>query len=99
QELSKIIKRNIRKKDYAVRVGGDEIILLLNATSSIAGQIGKRLIQEVNELELEGLKITISVGIATKKEEISNLRELYIRADKAMYKSKKQGKNTLSYYS
>ncbi|MGL4969915.1 MAG: sensor domain-containing diguanylate cyclase [Fusobacteriaceae bacterium] len=99
QELSKIIKRNIRKKDYAVRVGGDEIILLLNATSSIAGQIGKRLIQEVNELELEGLKITISVGIATKKEEISNLRELYIRADKALYKSKKQGKNTLSYYS
>lgn len=98
QEISKIIKRNIRKKDYPIRVGGDEIVLLLNATSEIAGQIGRRLIREVNELELEGAQITVSVGIATKKERISTLRELYICADKAMYISKKQGKNTLSHY-
>ncbi|MGL5098509.1 MAG: GGDEF domain-containing protein [Fusobacteriaceae bacterium] len=89
KELSKIIKKNIRKKDYAIRVGGDEIILLLNATSTIAGEIGKRLIREVNELEFGELKITISVGIANKKDEISTLEELYICADKAMYKSKK----------
>lgn len=98
QELSKIIKRNIRKKDYPVRVGGDEIVLLLNANSEIARQIGERIVQEINGIEIDGAKITISIGLATKKSQVSTLKELYIRADEAMYRSKKQGKNTLSYY-
>lgn len=98
QELARVIKKNIRKKDYAVRVGGDEIILLINATSEIAGQIGERIIQEINSVEIEGIKTSISIGVATRKEEITDLKKLYICADKAMYESKKQGKNTLSYY-
>lgn len=98
QELAEIIKKNIRKKDYAVRIGGDEIILTLNANTEIAGQIGNRIIQEVNEMDIEGIKISISIGISTRDQRLKTFKELYVSADKAMYESKKQGKNTLSYY-
>lgn len=90
QELSKVIKKNIRKKDYAVRFGGDEMVLLLNATSEIAGQIGKRIIQEINSMEIEGITTSISIGVATRIEEKFELKDLYICADKALYESKKR---------
>ncbi|MGL5964773.1 MAG: diguanylate cyclase, partial [Fusobacteriaceae bacterium] len=68
QKVSKIVKTNIRKKDHAIRVGGDEIIILLNATAPIAKQIGKQIIKEVKEIEIDGMKISVSIGIAAKKE-------------------------------
>lgn len=97
-EVSSIIKRNIKPSDYAGRCGGDEFLVILKETSiEETNKIAEAIKNDVNNLTFYPLelKVTISAGIA--KCESKNTLELLNNADSMLYKSKKNGRNTISY--
>jgi diguanylate cyclase (GGDEF)-like protein len=45
----------------------------------------------------KGIKITLSIGISHRKNSNQNLRDVLKSADKALYRSKKQGRDQVRY--
>ncbi len=99
--FSQIIKSCLRTNDSAYRYGGEEFTVILPETN---GDEAKTVAQRIrSSLEAEKFKpipdknaqITISIGVTQyfPKEELSAFIR---RADKAMYLSKKNGRNRVS---
>jgi diguanylate cyclase (GGDEF)-like protein len=99
--FSQIIKSCLRTNDSAYRYGGEEFTVILPETN---GDEAKTVAQRIrSSLESEkfkpipdkNAKITISIGVTQyfPKEELSAFIR---RADKAMYLSKKNGRNRVS---
>ncbi|PMQ01690.1 MAG: GGDEF domain-containing protein [Dictyoglomus sp. NZ13-RE01] len=87
KEISRIIKRNIRQNDIAVRWGGDEFLLLLKRTNyEDAEKVIDRISKELNRISNQ--EINISYGIETMSPEIKNCEELIKNADLKMYSNK-----------
>ncbi|MCX8084163.1 MAG: GGDEF domain-containing protein [Calditerrivibrio sp.] len=95
--LADIIKSELRKVDYAFRYGGEEMVILLTeANLENAIKFANRLLETVRNTVFryknEELKITISIGVAEYKKGES-IEQLIERADLAMLKAKREGKN------
>ena len=99
-EISKILKSSFRKTDCVARIGGDEFaVLMANITdkSYVINRIKKILgefpIVLKDEETGKEVKVSLSVGIIfTKPGQEIEYDEMYRRADKLMYKAKKNGK-------
>lgn len=95
--IAKTINASIRPIDLLTRWGGDEFIILMEASVSEAAGLAERIRQSCSHLSTEKTnkieqEITISIGISEYQERDS-LDTLIDRADKALYTSKKKGKN------
>jgi len=97
KHLSKLIKENIRKTDFAFRYGGEEFLVILsNAdirnSSHIAEQIRKKL-ETVNfALKGNSFNVTASFGIASF-ENTDDAESVIKKADKRLYNAKETGRN------
>jgi len=96
KKIAKTIIDNIRFVDEAVRYGGEEfLIILFKAHQQVVLKIGERIRQAVERIRFEEhpeLRITTSIG-ATLCLSTSNIEECIKRADLALKKAKKEGKN------
>ena len=97
--ISNILKSSVRKSDLVARWGGEEfIIVFINSTledSIVSIEKIKGLIQSDYLLtELVGSDITASFGVTQLKEKDS-IDSIINRADQAMYRSKRTGKNKI----
>lgn len=96
--FSMIVKSEIRKHDLFARWGGEEFVLLLEDSTreDVMSKIEKiRTEIEAYDFDVVG-KITSSFGITTFKHG-DDTTSLFQRADKALYRAKKNGKNRLEY--
>ena len=94
--LAIIASNNIREVDYIGRYGGDEFIIVLpNLAENEAQFVAERFRNKVNETS--NPKLTVSIGIATYPRDGETVKDLLSAADKALYKSKSKGKNTISH--
>ena len=99
QELSGRIRANIRNVDMACRTGGEEFVVVLPATElPVAERIGERMRKSVagkrfNAGSEGGLSITVSVGIAALTGVNDKVEDILKRADQALYKAKREGRN------
>ncbi len=98
KDLGALFRQEFRETDIIGRIGGDEFcILLKNCTSeSIAANRAQKLFQHVQQHNFKGVpcsNVTISVGVALYPQHGQNYNELYISADKALYQTKRVGKN------
>jgi diguanylate cyclase (GGDEF)-like protein/PAS domain S-box-containing protein len=100
-----IVSGMIRAEDVFGRFGGEEFcISMLRTTDQIAFNSAERIRKAVaenllchNDLRLD---LTVSIGISSKiADETCSLHELMARADTAMYRAKKEGRNTVVSFS
>ena len=106
KELAELIRQNGTRKnhDFFARYGGEEFCLLLPETNlKQAFEIAERMRQLVEEHEFvyddKRLPVTASLGVADYREGVFSGNDLFRRADKAVYKSKEDGRNKACYYS
>lgn len=102
--LANILRRNLRKADISCRYGGEEFLLVLPATNVEGAKIFaeklRLLIQnEVFGVEQKEIKFTISVGIAAYPIHGTTRDEIINRADDALYRSKRRGRNCVTVWS
>lgn len=99
-KFAKIMKENSRKSDSVVRFGGEEFFLFLPKTSiSTAIAVGERIKEAVAETlsNKPEHKITVSGGVSEWNENDEDFDDTLSRADAALYKSKKSGKNQINF--
>ncbi len=97
KEVSQVIRKNLREIDVACRYGGDEFAVILVETRVHKAEIvAKKFLKAVEQLQLEK-PITLSIGLAAFSEGMDR-HDLILKADRALYESKKAGRNRFSVY-
>ena len=99
-EVSKVLKRAVRKVDTAARYGGEEFAIILPDTKKkgaliIAGRICQKIADYrfPNQAVMPKGRITVSIGVASLGDDSDNHNGLLDSADKALYRAKAGGKN------
>jgi diguanylate cyclase (GGDEF)-like protein len=99
RELAATLLEGVRKTDFVGRYGGEEFCLLLPRTSlQAAAAIAEKLRQRVAEACVSR-KVTASFGVASTEGGAHHPQELLEEADRAMYLSKKLGRNRVTCWS
>jgi len=91
-----VIRDGVRKIDIAARYGGDEFVVLLPETDPTGAYVlAEKIRIGVAELALPGtdVRTSLSAGVVAYPDDGKNPDELMISADRAMYASKRGGKN------
>ena len=88
------------KASFAGRLGGDEFICLLRGYKSVdeVSTLMEKLLVNLNAVkfdQIEGLRA--SFGLTVVMEEDRNVDGPYQRADDALYESKREGKNRITF--
>ncbi len=100
-EIAAIMKNHARGSDIVCRYGGEEFLLVLpGATKASAMKRARELKQSCVGIcikhEGKKQKVTLSFGVATYPIHGKEAEELIIKADKAMYRSKRLGRNRVT---
>jgi len=95
--VSQTIIYNLRNSDYAIRYGGEEIVIFLkDVTHQTIFEIAEKLRILTHASSTRNLKhnihTTISIGATLHKED-EDIYQTIHRADQAMYQAKRLGKN------
>ncbi|WP_147613316.1 diguanylate cyclase DgcA [Treponema pectinovorum] len=104
QTVAKIIRSCIRAKDVASRYGGEEFTVMLdNTDKDDAMTVAERIRCHVEEYDFcyenQHVKVTISVGVTvfnSKTNLVTSPKQLVDQADKALYISKRNGRNRVT---
>ena len=93
-EIAKVLQKTVRKYDIPSRFGGEEFLILLPETDvTKAKKVAERLRKSLpNNLFLKKYNVQISLGV-TEYKKLDTQKRMIARADKALYVSKKQGRN------
>jgi len=103
QKLAQRMRKQLRESDTIARLGGDEFVILvddIHLPQSITEIIIKGL-HEVNEPILVKNRLIyprMSIGVALYPDDGTDSETLLKNADAAMYKAKKSGRHTYSFY-
>ncbi|MER2494027.1 GGDEF domain-containing protein [Catenovulum sediminis] len=97
--IASIMTASFRKEDILFRYGGEEFIVVLNATDKTsATEIYERFRTSVESFKFpEGIAMTVSIGMT--HIEVGEPPGLVVeKADKALYYAKENGRNQLADY-
>lgn len=102
-KFANLLKNNIRSDDILARWGGEEFIVIFNGLTLAEAKIISEKLRKIIENEdfifpESTIQITASFGLAEYNQGRS-LEYLFNAADKALYYSKKNGRNMVNCYS
>jgi diguanylate cyclase (GGDEF)-like protein len=104
KEVAKVITSSSRSIDIPCRYGGEEFAIILPETSREDAMIVvERIRQKIEGIDIKyndsSLQLTVSGGLATIPVlSPNNIEEFIEMADKALYQSKKNGRNRISFF-
>jgi diguanylate cyclase (GGDEF)-like protein len=86
---------SLRAYEMAYRLGGEEFLVLLpGATLAEAEEVAERLRESVGAAPVAGQGVTMSFGVAASSDgESFDFEALYARADQALYRAKRGGRD------
>ena len=97
QQLSKLMKKEIREIDVLARYGGEEFALILPHTSyrqayDVAERIRCKIADKRMEYKGKSFSVTVSFGVGSLKGD--DTPESYVeRVDRALYRAKESGRD------
>jgi len=100
REFALRIKRSIRGIDLACRYGGEEFVVVMPETDmAVAAMVAERLRRRIAadpfaiQQGARTIPVTISIGIAALRGKEDDAAKLLKRADQALYRAKRDGRN------
>lgn len=94
KDLSTLLKDNLRNVDIICRYAGDEFVAILPETDVREAEIIAHKLKNALMQQPFRKKVTISIGIAKCGADMSR-RDLIMKADQALYQSKRGGRNRI----
>ncbi|WP_438767255.1 GGDEF domain-containing protein [Kushneria sp. TE3] len=96
--FTECLKGTLRRNDLAVRWGGEEFLIVLPQTGIEAAEtLAERLraLTQAHPFQVCGqcIDVTISIGIAEADRPMEPFTKTVRRADKALYRAKREGRN------
>lgn len=96
--VASTLRQSARTQDVVCRYGGEEFVVICPDTGiDAAYQCAERLRLNVAALKFKnqeaGIRLTISIGVAEKKEGVASIEKLLNRADECLYAAKQGGRN------
>ena len=97
QALAEILTGSTRRVDFVARYGGEEFIVIIpNTTIQGAAKLAEKIRRQVEKMRFHynnrQVDVTISSGLA-EVHEGDTVERLFKRADDALYRAKKSGRN------
>lgn len=97
-DISKLLLQSARDLDICSRYGGEEFAVILPQTGDQeAMRLAERIRKRVEDYFKGELPVTISLGVATCPLNAKSAEALISKADMALYKSKRNGKNKVTF--
>lgn len=98
RSIAASLRGELRPDDALGRYGGDEFVVLLPGRDAAAARIiAERLrkVVEASQIQWQGeaLSVTVSIGMAARRDTDRSPGDLLGRADKALYAAKQEGRN------
>ena len=98
RSVAATLRAELRPADALGRYGGEEFLVLLPGQDAAAARvIAERLRQQMEQAEIQwqGVRVplTISIGMAARRDGDREPSPLLERADKALYAAKREGRN------
>jgi two-component system cell cycle response regulator len=100
REFAVRIRKSIRGIDLACRYGGEEFVVVMPETDlGVAGMVAERIRRAIasNPFSVNSgnnrLDVTISIGLATLDTKGERIADVLKRADQALYRAKRDGRN------
>ncbi|MBN2870500.1 MAG: diguanylate cyclase [Campylobacterales bacterium] len=96
KQLTTLVSSSIRTSDILVRWGGEEFAILLRSSDlQQAADVAEQLRQKIDEHPFDTIPhLTCSFGV-TSIHPHENIESVFERADRALYRAKYDGKNTV----
>lgn len=96
--VGRLLREGCRGSDHVARYGGEEFAIMLPCTKTtvafdIAQRLRSRLANTVFVFAGRQVSLTASIGIATANGTKTDRAKLVSRADQALYRAKRSGKN------
>ncbi|MFZ6656748.1 sensor domain-containing diguanylate cyclase [Undibacterium sp. TJN19] len=100
RHFANILQDELRKSDYAGRVGGEEFaVVLTGATVADATVFAERVQKQMRETPVNAnaqiIRFTVSIGIATMLASDKDAHASLLRSDTALYRAKEAGRNRI----
>lgn len=103
--FAKLLISNTRTSDITARLGGEEFAILLPRTTKdetvlLAENLRKKVESHTINIYNKEIKFTVSIGVAiVELKKDKQISEALNKADTALYKAKRNGRNRIEIYS
>lgn len=103
KKVAQLVSETMRSRDMFARLGGEEFVAILPSSDlSHAKAIAVRVLEKVAQYDFTELavnrNITLSLGVASLKDDLTEFDDILHAADLAMYQAKAQGRNQIVSY-
>lgn len=101
---SQVLRAHCRGTDFVARIGGDEFVIVSTAGASDErlNLMAERIVREMRKpASHEGheCRFGVSIGVAVSRASSTDVKQLLINADIALYRAKARGRNRHEFFS
>lgn len=102
-ELADVLRCSFREQDVVGRIGGDEFFAFMCNVPDmkLAKRKAELMLQKIRKVceKYKEVGLSASIGISMYPTDGNSLEEIYAKADEALYKAKRNGKDCIAFVS